>query len=142
MRVRKGATDQTYDIFAPHIISDAGIKNTFRKLLPRPLAQRSYYDKLADQMKSSYGSLSLFIGLTASAKELDLTSQNTWTFLSNDYDVKGYQSLPKEKIMETKSPWIFIASPSAKNPLWEKIPGKKMSICQSHFFLKLKFEKV
>ena len=42
--VRKGET--THELFANNIISNAGLDNTFKKLLPVETAKKSYYSKL------------------------------------------------------------------------------------------------
>ena len=42
--VKKG--DQTYEIFAPKIVSNAGLDNTFNKLLPKEIAKKSYYSNI------------------------------------------------------------------------------------------------
>ena len=46
---------QVYDIEAPCVISNAGLKNTFQKLLPKNVAERSYFHKLSTQLRPSWG---------------------------------------------------------------------------------------
>jgi all-trans-retinol 13,14-reductase len=53
VRVRKGTTDLTYDIKAPIIISSAGLHNTFKRLLPQEVANKSYFSKLVSDLKPS-----------------------------------------------------------------------------------------
>ena len=42
--VKKG--ENTYEIFAPMVISNAGMDNTFKKLLSKNIAQKSYYSNI------------------------------------------------------------------------------------------------
>ncbi len=70
--VRKGDTDLRYEIRAKCVISDAGLYNTFMKLLPEPVAKKSYFRQLAEELRPSYGSQYAFIGLNASNEELGL----------------------------------------------------------------------
>ncbi len=44
VKVKKGS--ETYELQAPIIISTAGVYNTFLKLLPQNVAQKSYYHKV------------------------------------------------------------------------------------------------
>jgi hypothetical protein len=44
VKVEKGT--ESYEIQAPIIISTAGVYNTFLKLLPHNVAQKSYYHKV------------------------------------------------------------------------------------------------
>jgi all-trans-retinol 13,14-reductase len=75
VRVRKGATDLVYDIKAKCVVSDAGLLNTFEKLLPRAVAEKSYFKAMTKELKPSCGSLCVFLGLNASNEELGLKAQ-------------------------------------------------------------------
>ena len=45
VKIEKGT--ETYEVQAPIIISTAGVYNTFLKLLPQDVAQKSYYHKVS-----------------------------------------------------------------------------------------------
>ena len=82
--VKKGS--EQYRLNAPLIISNAGAYNTFRRLLPKEISQKSYYtDLLENQMKPGMAALSIFVGMDASHDELGLKAQNTWAFTSNSW---------------------------------------------------------
>ena len=70
---------------APIIISNAGAYNTFQKLLPREISQKSYYTELLKNMEPGAAALSIFVGMDASHDELGLKAQNTWAFTSNSW---------------------------------------------------------
>ncbi len=52
VKIEKGS--ETYEVQAPIIISTAGVYNTFLKLLPQNVAQKSYYHKVT---RCYYGSI-------------------------------------------------------------------------------------
>ena len=117
--VRVGTSKDSCDVHAPIVISDAGnfidvscdvsrhwcclhgdagIHNTFLKLLPEQVACQSPCYRLARTMKPGIGSLSIFIGLRGSTEDLGLKAQNVWAFANSD----------SEKVVETTRKFVFI----------------------------------
>ena len=125
VRVQQGS-GQFYDIHAPIIVSNAGLYNTFRSLLPKSISQKSYYSKLATDLKPGYAAISVFVGLDKCGSELGLKSQNTWAFATAEgcLDLMVNQWLDtdslEDAIMEKKVPMMFISFPSEKDPNWSK----------------------
>merc|ERR1719186_912577 len=68
VKVIKGK--ETYEIFAPMVISSAGLYNTFERLLPKELAEKSYYSKICKELKPGVGAMNVFLGLNKSKEEL------------------------------------------------------------------------
>jgi len=128
VRVRKGATDLVYELNAPIVISSAGMYNTFNKLLPKHVASKSIYYPLADYIQPSFATISGFIGMNASNEELNLKAENVFAYVKNDCGESHhteFMDLPREEAMQKRIPMVFIASPSAKNPMWGKDPERK-----------------
>ena len=75
VRVRKGSTDIVNEIRARCVISDAGILNTFNKLVPPHIGDGSFFKGLVKDVKPSCGSICVFVGLNASNEELGLRAQ-------------------------------------------------------------------
>jgi len=126
VRVKKG--NETSDIYAPMVVSSAGIYNTFQSLLPKEIAAKSYYTKIAETIKPATGAMNIFLGLDASKEELGLKRQNIWAFVSNDVtgDLEKYQALSQEEVQDAGSvPLMFVSFPSAKDPQWNKHPGRE-----------------
>jgi len=125
VRVTKGS--ETQEIFAPMIISSAGLYNTFERLLPKEVASKSYYSQICADLKPGIGAMNVFLGLNASAEELGLKRQNIWAFNNNNIDYEGqkYFDLEVEDAMDAEVPLLFISFPSVKDPEWEKHPGRK-----------------
>jgi len=125
VRVTKGQV--THEIMAPMIISSAGLYNTFQKLLPKEIANKSYYTDICNTLEPGGGAMNVFLGLNKSKEELGLKRQNTWAFTTNDVNGAGeeYFALDASKAMSSEIPLLFISFPSAKDPEWDKHPGRK-----------------
>ncbi|XP_072550131.1 all-trans-retinol 13,14-reductase-like [Salminus brasiliensis] len=122
--VMKG--NEEVHLHAPMIISDAGIFNTYQKLLPKEVQTKPAIQKQLSMVKHGEGGLSIFLGLDGSKEELGLEAKNYWIFSENNVDelMEGYMKKDRDEGMRNV-PLIFIASPSAKDPTWEqRMPGK------------------
>lgn len=122
--MKKG--DQSYKIEAPIVISDAGLYNTFQKLLPLEVIKKSYFTDICDEMKPGVAVMSAFIGLNASNEDLKLKRHNVWAFSTNEAGTTfdEYMAQDVSQVMVSEVPLIFVSFPSAKDPNWEKHPGK------------------
>ncbi|XP_047212063.1 all-trans-retinol 13,14-reductase-like isoform X1 [Girardinichthys multiradiatus] len=113
-------------VHAPMVISDAGIFNTYEKLLPKELQAMPDIQKQLSMVKHGEGGLSIFVGLNGTKEELGLKASNYWIFAENNFDelMEKYMNEEREKASK-KIPLLFVASPSAKDPSWEeRSPGK------------------
>jgi len=124
VRVQKGGAE--YEVKAPIVISSAGVYNTFLKLLPKVVAQRSYFTGLCRDLKPALAMMSVFVGLDASGEELDLRKHNVWAFSGDEAGqvFKEYLDKSKEEVMDAELPLVFISFPSAKDPAWSRHPGR------------------
>ena len=99
------------EVSAPHIISAAGVSNTFTHLLPDAVGQP--YRQRLQQVRASSAHVGLYIGLRASAEELRLPRHNLWIYASADYegDLARFQA-------DAQAPWpvVYISFPAAKDP--------------------------
>ena len=125
VKVTKGT--ESMEILAPMVISSAGLYNTFQKLLPKQLAEKSYYSGICKDLKPGVGAMNIFLGLNKSKEELGLKRQNMWAFTSNDINKIGedYFHLNVDDAMDAEVPLLFISFPSAKDPEWDNHPGRK-----------------
>jgi len=125
VNVSKGT--ENHDIFAPLVISSAGLYNTFQSLLPPHIANKSYYRKLCDELKPGVAAMNVFLGLNASAEELGIKRQNMWAFNSNNLDKEAldYFNLNVDQALDADVPLLFISFPSAKDPEWTNHPGRE-----------------
>ncbi|KAM6905121.1 all-trans-retinol 13,14-reductase [Xenentodon cancila] len=113
-------------IRAPMVISNAGIFNTYEKLLPKDLQTMPAIQKQLRMVKHGEGGLSIFVGLNGTKEELGLKADNYWIFAENNLDelVEEYMNGEREESCK-RIPLLFLASPSAKDPTWqERSPGK------------------
>ncbi|XP_056143931.1 all-trans-retinol 13,14-reductase-like [Lampris incognitus] len=112
-------------IHSPMVISDAGIFNTYQKLLPKELQAMPAIQNQLRLMKHGEGGLSIFLGLNGTKEELGLKADNYWIFTENNFDelVEKYLKGKREESAQNV-PLLFVASPSAKDPTWEeRSPG-------------------
>ncbi|XP_041350179.1 all-trans-retinol 13,14-reductase-like isoform X2 [Gigantopelta aegis] len=133
VRVHKSSGD--VDVFAKMVISDAGIINTFTKLLPKEISEKSPMYPIMEKLGSGHSFFTVFIGLSGSKEELDLPAANTWAFLSNDINdiLKDFMSLSVDDLETAEIPMIFVSFPSAKDPSWDKrYPGKSSVLLITH----------
>ncbi|XP_009076452.1 PREDICTED: all-trans-retinol 13,14-reductase, partial [Acanthisitta chloris] len=122
--VRKG--QELVDIFAPVVISDAGIFNTYEKLLPAPARALPEIQSQLSLATHGQGCLSVFVGLKGSKEELGLKATNYFIYPGPDLDgmMKFYLASSREEASKN-IPVLFVTSPSAKDPTWEmRHPGK------------------
>lgn len=94
-----------YEVRAPIVISDAGLRNTLSALLPQA-ARARFAPGLAALANNSSG-LVLFIGLKASPRSLGVTGANHWLLPGDDHEV-ALAAPPGEGV-------IFLSFPSLKN---------------------------
>lgn len=111
------------EIHAPIVISNAGVFNTFGKLLPAEVAKKSGYLHKLDSVKRSMASLGMYIGVQATAEQLGLPKTNYWLYASEDYEgsLERFFADPDKAPI----PLVYISFPSAKDPAFlDKYPGR------------------
>jgi all-trans-retinol 13,14-reductase len=107
---------------APVVISDAGVANTFGRLLPRSVAQKYGLARRLNTARPSGAHLCLYIGLAATAAELDLPKHNIWIYPDAEID-RCYAAGLKDPDAACLS--AYISFPSAKDPDFERrCPGR------------------
>ncbi|NXO67663.1 RETST reductase, partial [Phainopepla nitens] len=122
--VKKG--QDSVDIFAPVIISDAGIFNTYERLLPAAARALPEIQAQLSMVTHSEGGFTVFVGLSGSREELGLEPTNYFMFPGNDLDgmMQRYLASSREEAANN-IPLLFVTSPSSKDPTWEmRHPGK------------------
>ena len=103
---------------APIVISDAGARNTFTRLVrePQPILRD------LEQVPGSFAHLSLYVGVKQTARELGLTGTNLWIYPSADHDGNFTRFLADPA---APFPVVYISFPSAKDPAFEQNhPGR------------------
>ena len=116
--VRMAADDAV--LRAPVIISDAGVANTFGRLVPAPLAERHGLRAALAGMSPSIAHACLYVGLRGTARELGLERTNIWVYPDEDHEhTLAVAADP------AASPPAYISFPSAKDPDFEhRYPGR------------------
>lgn len=126
--VKKG--QELVNIYCPIVISDAGLFNTYKYLLPENARCLPGVKQQLEMVRPGLGMLSVFICLRGTKKELGLQSTNYYVYFDTDMDkaMERYLSTPREKAA-AHIPLLFIGSPSAKDPTWEdRFPDRSTMI--------------
>ncbi|NWI54468.1 RETST reductase, partial [Calyptomena viridis] len=124
--VRAGPGEEELEIRAPLVISDAGVFNTFGKLLPPQIRSHPGVRSRLAMVRPSMGSFLVFVGLRGSAAELGLPPTNFWIYPHNDLDsmMTHYAALSRDDVPENLA-MMFITFPAAKDPTYEqRHPGR------------------
>ncbi|CUS40373.1 MULTISPECIES: phytoene desaturase family protein [Thalassolituus] len=110
-------------IFAPAIISNAGVYNTFGPLLPDNAPSKDYYQEKLTHVRRSMASVCLYIGIKDTAENLQLPKTNLWIYPGADYakHVSEFLASPDDHDV----PLVYISFPSAKDPSFaSRYPGR------------------
>lgn len=111
-----------HEIRAAQVISNAGVINTFEKLLPESARALCNYTTHRKHIRPSMSHLGMYIGLKGTAEELGLPKTNYWIYPDHRYDeaVDAF-------IEDTSRPFpvVYISFPSAKDPSYAtRYPGR------------------
>ncbi|XP_063719933.1 all-trans-retinol 13,14-reductase-like [Symsagittifera roscoffensis] len=106
---------------AEKVVSGAGVLNTFQKLIPREITEKSCPDmnRVLNKTKPSASYLNLFIGFKETSAQLKLPACNNWVVHGADFDAvynewMGYED-PYEAMEKMSLPFLFVGFPSAKD---------------------------
>ncbi|WP_323846453.1 NAD(P)/FAD-dependent oxidoreductase [Microbulbifer magnicolonia] len=121
-RVRGVRMADGTEIEAPLVISNAGVFNTFERLLPQSTSERTGYSRDLKTVKPSMAHICLYIGLRKTAEELGLPKTNYWLYPSADYEAAMQKFLDRSA---EEIPLVYISFPSAKDPSFnQRYPGR------------------
>ena len=99
------------------VISDAGVRNTFQRLVRQP--QPILTD--LERVPGSLAHLSLYIGVKQSARDLGLTGTNLWIYPSSQNGAPDHDANLARFLDDPSAPFpaLYISFPSAKDPEFE-----------------------
>lgn len=111
--------------YAKKIVSDAGIVNTYRQLLPEAIVQRHHLDQQLAQLEPSLAHVGLYVGIKEPTAGLNLPKCNYWIFPAEYNHLKSQNNYSK---LDDPIPVAFASFPSAKDPESElHTPGRTMA---------------
>jgi all-trans-retinol 13,14-reductase len=109
------------ELRAPIVISDAGVPNTFGRLVPEVHRPRALMDGLA-RMGPSSAYFCLYLGFRHTDVELGLDGTNLWVYpdANHDANVERFAVDP-----DAPFPMLYFSFPSAKDPDFQRRhPGR------------------
>ena len=109
-------------LYADYIISNAGVVNTFTKLLPAAISDKFGYRDRVQSLATSMSHGGMYIGLRGTADELQLPKTNLWIYLDQHHD-ENVAALRKDP--SAPLPLVYVSFPSAKDPNFQRRhPGR------------------
>jgi len=117
-------------IRAKNVISNAGVMNTYQKLVPHAKYQSPALHDLFknDRLKSGMTGLFLFVGLEGSSdRDLNLPKHQIWAFMDETGVGQGSESKSDDNSLPKGLP-IFIGSPSVKDESWSRTRPNSSSL--------------
>lgn len=109
------------ELASPVVVSDAGVFNTFGRLLSLEEGYPWAAKRLL-QVRPSVSHACLYLGLRGSAAELGLPQTNLWIYPGYDHDANMRRYLDDP---EAALPVTYVSFPSAKDPDWDRRhPGR------------------
>ena len=104
-------------LYAPTIISNAGVVNTFDQLLPSAVSEKLGYRQKVTALDHSMSHLGMYIGLKGTAEELQLPKTNLWIYLDQHHD-KNVAAIRQDP--SAPLPLVYVSFPSAKDPDFQR----------------------
>jgi phytoene dehydrogenase-like protein len=99
------------EIAAPLVISDAGARNTYLRLLA-PEVPVPFREELR-RIPPGYSAATLYLGLSRSPASLGVSGENFWIHDSLDHDDMASRA---GEILEGRPPHVYLSFPSMKDP--------------------------
>jgi all-trans-retinol 13,14-reductase len=122
--VRGVALTSGEEVHCPIVISNAGVQNTYGRLLPDDVAKAAGVPELLREVNDTYAVVGLNIGFNRSSAELGFSGANIWAHPGSDFQA----ALDAHRAdFAAPFPWTFTTFPSAKDPSWStEFPGKSV----------------
>ena len=117
--VRDLETGRQYQIRANAVVSSAGAKNTYQRLLPTEYSEQAL--KSLDSLGSTISAVILFVGFKESPQTLGFDGANYWAFKDGDH-ASAEEALPGE------GP-LYFSFASLKNPASRSHTAEIVSLC-------------
>lgn len=104
---------QRRDYRAPLVISDAGARTTFTRLLPEGAPGRAHALQELQRLPIGSSAVQLFLGLRQSPEALGVQGENNWMFASYDHD--GHYER-RNQLLEGRVENAYLSFPSRRDP--------------------------
>ena len=104
------------EVHAPLVISNAGVLNTFERLLPVADRDRHGLGRRTESVRPSTAHLCLYAGFRKTALELGFETTNLWLYPGPDHDRNVAEFLAGT---DRPLPVVYASFPSAKDPSFE-----------------------
>jgi phytoene dehydrogenase-like protein len=113
------------ELLAPVVLSDAGVVNTFGKLVGDETRDRLGLTARLTRTRPSVSHICLYVGLNEPDESLGLEPTNVWAYPGYDHDriVRASREDPDAPL-----PAVYMSFPSAKDPTWKARHGETATV--------------
>ncbi|HMW04141.1 MAG TPA: NAD(P)/FAD-dependent oxidoreductase [Leptospiraceae bacterium] len=129
----KGKNILEKEYFAPIIISDAGVYNTYTKLIPQNV-EIPFRESISNFVTGA-SSVTLYLGFKENPAKLGFKGENYWIYNSIDHD-KNFNE--KDNLLKGEPTAFYASFPSLKDPKAESFTGEVISFVNYEPFAKWK----
>ncbi len=110
------------ELRAPLVLSDAGVANTYGRLLPNEVAEGHGLRAKVEAIEPSVAHLSAYIGLRGTTEDLQLEKTNLWVYPTPHHE-ENVRRFTDDK--SASPPVVYLSFPSAKDPDFQRrYPGR------------------
>ncbi|MDH3624245.1 MAG: NAD(P)/FAD-dependent oxidoreductase [Myxococcales bacterium] len=110
------------ELRAPLVVSDAGVANTYGRLLPNDIAEGHGLRPKLEVIEPSVAHLSAYIGLRGTTEELGLEKTNLWVYPTPHHEENVRRFIADKN---APPPVVYLSFPSAKDPDFQRrYPGR------------------
>lgn len=110
------------ELRAPLVVSDAGVANTYGRLLPNDIAEGHALRPKLEVIEPSVAHLSAYIGLRGTTEELGLEKTNLWVYPTPHHEENVRRFIADKN---APPPVVYLSFPSAKDPDFQRrYPGR------------------
>lgn len=119
--------NDTHEVKSHVVVSNAGIFNTFDRLLPANIVKELSIKDQYKNTRTATSFMQVFVGLKGTAEELDLPKKQFWVFTKPEIDqeARDYLKMDRFDAVNSDIPLLFVSFPSAKDRTYQdRYPGK------------------
>ena len=113
------------ELLAPVVLSDAGVVNTFGKLVGDETRDRLGLEALLTRTRPSASHICLYVGLSEPDESVGLEPTNLWIYPGYDHDRIIHASRDEP---DAPLPAVYMSFPSAKDPAWKARRGDTATV--------------
>ncbi|PIQ27781.1 NAD(P)/FAD-dependent oxidoreductase [bacterium (Candidatus Blackallbacteria) CG17_big_fil_post_rev_8_21_14_2_50_48_46] len=123
-----------YTLKAPRIVSDAGVWNTYLRLMPPETTSYASGIREFFSQTPAVSALTLYLGFESSPRDLGYQGENYWLYPSYDHDRNFASRHQWLHLEQAQPPMAYLSFPSLKDPLAQAHTGEIITVSEASDF--------